>query len=169
LVGHAITIAIVEATGEAMSHHTATVTWQRGAAAFTDNRYSRVHEWAFDGGTRVRAAASPDVVPLPLTAADAVDPEEAFVAALASCHMLWFLSIAAQRGVRVDGYEDAAVGTMAKNATGRLAITEVVLRPRLTFDGTAPSTGEIASLHDAAHERCFLAASVNCAIRVEPR
>jgi organic hydroperoxide reductase OsmC/OhrA len=152
-----------------MSHHTATVTWQRGEAAFTDNRYSRVHEWVFDGGLRVRAAASPDVVPLPLTAADAVDPEEAFVAALASCHMLWFLSLAAQRGVRIDHYDDAAIGTMARNGAGRLAITEVVLRPRLSFDGATPSADEITALHHAAHEQCFLAASVNCTIRVEPR
>ena len=152
-----------------MSLHTATVTWQRGDAAFTDNRYSRVHEWSFDGGSNVRAAASPDVVPLALTAADAVDPEEAFVAALASCHMLWFLSLAAQRGVRVDRYEDAASGTMARNGSGRLAITAVTLRPRLSFSGAIPTQEDIASLHHAAHEHCFLAASVNCSITIEPR
>ncbi len=150
-----------------MSQHSATVTWQRGDAAFTDNRYSRVHEWVFDGGSRVRAAASPDVVPLPLTAADAVDPEEAFVAALSSCHMLWFLSLAAQRGVCVDHYEDAAIGTMAANQAGRAAITAVTLRPRVVFSGALPTKEAIAALHQAAHERCFLAASVNCAISVE--
>lgn len=153
-----------------MSQHTATVAWQRGDARFTDNRYSRVHEWRFDGGTRVRAAAAPDVVPLPLTAADAVDPEEAFVAALASCHMLWFLSIAAERGWCVDSYEDAVIGHLRENAAGRLAITEVLLRPRAAFAGErVPTLVEIDELHHAAHERCFLAASVNCAIRVEPR
>jgi organic hydroperoxide reductase OsmC/OhrA len=153
-----------------MSTHSALVCWQRGDAAFVDNRYSRLHEWEFDGGVRVRAAASPDVVPLPLTAADAVDPEEAFVAALASCHMLWFLSLAAERGVRVDRYEDAAIGHMRRNAEGRLAITEVVLRPRLAFDDAhAPSAAAIADLHDAAHARCFLAASVTAQIRIEPR
>ena len=153
-----------------MSTHTALVAWQRGDAAFVDNRYSRLHEWVFDGGVRVRAAASPDVVPLPLTAADAVDPEEAFVAALASCHMLWFLSLAAARGVRVDHYEDAAEGYMRRNADGRLAITEIVLRPRLGFgDAPAADAHTIAELHQAAHEKCFLAASVTAAIRIEPR
>jgi len=152
-----------------MSTHTATVTWQRGAAAFVDNRYSRVHDWAFDGGTQVRAAASPDVVPLALTAADAVDPEEAFVAALSSCHMLWFLSIAAQKGWCVNRYEDAALGHMRKNADGRLAITEIVLRPRIEFVGRTPTAEELTALHHAAHAQCFLAASVKADIRIESR
>ncbi len=153
-----------------MSTHTATVVWQRDAdAAFVDNRYSRLHEWAFDGGTHVRAAASPDVVPLALTAADAVDPEEAFVAAISSCHMLWFLSIAAQKGWCVDRYEDACAGHMRKNSAGRLAITEVVLRPRVDFAGKIPSAHELDALHHAAHAQCFLAASVKTEIRIEAR
>jgi len=152
-----------------MSTHTATVTWQRGDAAFVDNRYSRVHDWAFDGGTHVRAAASPDVVPPALTAADAVDPEEAFVAAISSCHMLWFLSIAAQKGWCVERYDDACLGHMRKNAEGRLAITEVVLRPRIDFVGRTPSAEELDALHHAAHLQCFLAASVRADIRIEGR
>src|SRR6266496_5289266 len=111
-----------------MSSHTATVRWDRGEARFIDSRYSRAHTWIFDGGITVPASSSPHTVRVPYTDLNAVDPEEAFVAALASCHMLWFLSIAAERGFRVDHYADAAVGTMAKNEHGKLAMTRVVLR-----------------------------------------
>src|SRR5512147_586110 len=107
-----------------MSLYTAVIAWERSGAVFTDNRYSRGHRWNFDGGVEVPASASPHVVPLPLSVAAAVDPEEAFVAALASCHMLWFLSIAARQGIVVERYRDEAIGVMAKNAQGRLAMTE---------------------------------------------
>jgi organic hydroperoxide reductase OsmC/OhrA len=150
--------------------HVATIAWQRGDASFVDGRYSRRHEWRFDGGAVVAASPSPHVVPAPWSDAAAVDPEEAFVAAIASCHMLWFLSLAAERGHVVESYADEAVGTMARIAPGRQAITEVVLRPLIAFAEGAPvDAATVATLHEAAHERCFIANSVKTAIRVEPR
>ncbi|HJU39180.1 MAG TPA: OsmC family protein [Tahibacter sp.] len=151
-----------------MSEHTATVSWQRGDAAFVDNRYSRAHRWRFDGGAEIAAAASPDVVAPALTDASAVDPEEAFVAAIASCHMLWFLSLAAKDGWRVDSYADDAVGHMAPVRPGRLAFRDVVLRPRIVFGGERmPDAATIAALHGNAHDHCFIANSVRCEVRVE--
>ena len=153
-----------------MGHHTASVRWQRQDPGFADGAYSRRHEWHFDGGSVVAASASPTVVPAPWSDASAVDPEEAFVAALASCHMLWFLSLAAAAGHVVDQYEDDAVATLARVAPQRQAITEVVLRPRVTFGGDqAPGAAEIAALHEAAHDHCFLARSVTSTLRIEPR
>ena len=149
-----------------MSEHLARIRWQRDGAAFTDQRYSRAHRWEFDGGAQIAAAASPSVVAPALTDASAVDPEEAFVAAIASCHMLWFLSLAAAAGVCVDAYDDQAVG-VKRRVDGRLAIAEVILRPRLKFGATPPPAQRIHELHEAAHERCFIANSVRCAIRVE--
>jgi organic hydroperoxide reductase OsmC/OhrA len=151
-----------------MSAHTATIAWQRGDADFTGGRYSRRHEWRFDGGAVVAASPSPHVVPAPWSDAAAVDPEETYVAAIASCHMLWFLSLAAERGLVVDAYTDDATGTMARIAPGRQAITEVVLRPRIAFAGGAPDAATLDALHEAAHERCFIANAVKTAIRVEP-
>ena len=152
-----------------MAHHNAKIEWQRGDAKFTDNRYSRAHEWSFDGGVRVPASSSPSVVPVPLSNPDAVDPEEAFVAALASCHMLWFLSIAAKRGFVVDSYEDNAVGELAKNDEGRLAMKTVTLRPAVTFGaGAQPSRADIDALHHEAHDACCLSNSVRTVITVEP-
>jgi organic hydroperoxide reductase OsmC/OhrA len=154
-----------------MSDHTATVRWQRHPLeAFHDGRYSRRHEIAFDGGAVVPGSSSPHVVPLPLSDASAIDPEEMFVAALASCHMLWFLSLAAGRGLRVERYVDEARGTMGRNAEGRMALTQVTLRPRVGFIGEhLPSAEEIAALHHQAHERCFIANSVRTDVRVEPQ
>jgi organic hydroperoxide reductase OsmC/OhrA len=143
------------------------IAWQRGDASFADGRYSRRHEWRFDGGSVIAASPSPHVVPAPWSDATAVDPEEAYVAAIASCHMLWFLSLAAERGLVVDSYADDAVGTMARIAPGRQAITEVVLRPRIAFAGAQPESGVVDALHEAAHERCFIANSVKTTIRVE--
>ena len=151
-----------------MGTHTATIAWQRGDEPFAGGRYSRKHEWRFDGGAIVAASPSPQVVPLPWSDPAAVDPEEAFVAAIASCHMLWFLSIAAERGHIIERYEDDAVGTLARVAPGRQAITEVVLRPRIAFAGAPVDAATVAALHEAAHERCFIANSVNSAIRIEP-
>ena len=153
-----------------MSTHVAMVHWQRGDATFSDGRYSRRHAWTFDGGAVVAASPSPQVVPAPWSDPAAVDPEEAFVAAVSSCHMLWFLSIAAERGLVVDRYEDEAQGTMTRIAPGRQAITTIVLRPCIAFAGaTPPTAGDIQALHEAAHERCFIANSVKTEIRVEMR
>jgi organic hydroperoxide reductase OsmC/OhrA len=153
-----------------MHEHKAVVSWSRQGAAFTDNRYSRGHRWRFDGGVEVPASASPHVVPPPLSVAAAVDPEEAFVAALSSCHMLWFLSLAAKRGFTVEDYRDEALGIMDLDAGGRLAITRVLLRPAVRFSGPRlPSPEERAALHHAAHEECTIAHSVRSDIRCEPR
>jgi organic hydroperoxide reductase OsmC/OhrA len=152
-----------------MTQHLAKIAWQRDGATFIDNRYSRAHVWLFDGGLEVPASSSPQVVPLPMSDAAAVDPEEAFVAALASCHMLWFLSLAAARGLCIDRYEDSAVGVMATNARGRMAMTEVTLRPRVACGaGPQPTRQAIEALHDQAHEACFIAASVLTQVRCEP-
>jgi len=153
-----------------MSHYTMTVKWARGAQAFVDNRYSRAHVWQFDGGIEVPASSSPSVIPLPLSRADAVDPEEAFVASLSGCHMLWFLSIAAKQRHVVDTYEDRAEGVMEKNAQGKLAMTKVTLRPLVVFSGTPqPDAVQLAALHHRAHEECFIANSVRTEVVIEPR
>lgn len=152
-----------------MSQHLATILWQRGAAeAFVDNRYSRAHVWRFDGGAEVRASSSPTVVPLPMSDAAGVDPEEAFVASLSSCHLLWFLSLAAGEGWCVDAYEDAAAGVLGRDASGRLAMTLVTLRPRVRFAGVQPSREQVEALHHRAHEACFIASSVRTEVRCEP-
>ena len=141
-----------------MARHTATIRWQRGQQSFRDNRYSRAHTWTFDGGVVVPGSSSPHVVPVPGSDPHAVDPEEAFVASLSSCHMLWFLSIAAGRGFQVDEYVDEAVGTMARNADGKLAMTRVVLRPRVVFSGEPrPGRADIDAMHHEAHAECFIA------------
>jgi organic hydroperoxide reductase OsmC/OhrA len=153
-----------------MGLHTANVRWERGEQPFLDNRYSRAHRWRFDGGAEVAGSSSPDVVAPPMSDPKAVDPEEAFIASLSSCHMLWFLSLAAARGFRVDRYVDDAEGTMAKNAAGKRAITQVTLRPAVQFSGEKmPTPAEIEGLHHKAHEECFIANSVKTEVRVEPR
>jgi organic hydroperoxide reductase OsmC/OhrA len=153
-----------------MAEYSATVEWERAGAKFVDNRYSRGHAWEFDGGVRVPASSSPHVVPLPYSIPAAVDPEEAFVASLSSCHMLWFLSIAAKRGFTVDQYRDAAVGTMGRNAAGKEVMLEVRLRPAVTFAGERiPSSDEHAALHHDAHEECYIANSVTTTVRCEPQ
>ena len=152
-----------------MSVYLATISWQRGAAPFTDNKYSRAHTWTFDGGIEVPASSSPSVVKEPYSNAQAVDPEEAFVASLSSCHMLWFLSIAAQRGFCVDRYLDAASGVMSRNAAGKLAMTRVTLRPDVAFAGARlPTRAEIVAMHHAAHDECFIANSVTTDVACEP-
>jgi len=151
-----------------MAEHTSTVAWTRRGADFSDSRYSRGHEWRFDGGAVVPASASPHVVPLRFCDPAGVDPEEAFVAALSSCHMLVFLWLAAQRGFVVDTYTDRAVGRMGTNAAGRAAVTHVLLRPVLTYSGArVPTRAEIDELHHAAHEQCFIANSVTTIVEVE--
>jgi organic hydroperoxide reductase OsmC/OhrA len=148
----------------------ACIRWQRSPQEpFTDQRYSRRHSLHFDGGAVVPASSSPHSVPLPFSDASAVDPEEALVAALSSCHMLWFLSLAAQAGWVVDRYVDQAQGTMARNAQGRVAMTEVTLRPAVAFNGAAPTPDQLAHLHHQAHEACYIANSVKCEVRCEPQ
>ncbi len=145
-----------------MAHeYRATIRWSRDGGDFAGNRYSRAHTWSFDGGIEVAASASPLVVPLPLSCAEAIDPEEAFVAAISSCHMLTFLAIAAQKRFVVDRYEDRAVGVMTKNAKGKLFVSKVTLDPMIDFSGERiPTPDEIADLHHLAHEECYIANSV---------
>lgn len=151
-----------------MSEHKASIRWARGEDAFLSGRYSRAHTWHFDGGAAVAASASPDIVPAPWSAPEAVDPEEAFAAALASCHMLWFLSLAARDGWCVESYSDTASAYMGKDAQGRLAITRVVLRPDVRFQSPPPDAAVIQALHHEAHEKCFLANSVKSEMEVRP-
>jgi organic hydroperoxide reductase OsmC/OhrA len=151
-----------------MGQYQAMVVWERNGAVFSDQRYSRGHRWSFDGGVEVAASSSPRVVPLPLSIEAAVDPEEAFVASLSSCHMLWFLAIAAKRGFVVNHYSDEAIGHMAKNGEGKLAMTQVILRPRVQFVGEPiPNEADIRAMHHEAHENCFIANSVKSEVRCE--
>ena len=152
-----------------MSSYTAVITWEREGAVFSDNRYSRAHRWTFDGGLTVAASSSPHVVPAPMSRPDAVDPEEAFVASLSSCHMLTFLWIAGRRGFVVVALDDEAVGELSRDAGGGLAMTSVVLRPRVTFAGERmPDAVTHEAMHHEAHEQCFIARSVKTDVRCEP-
>lgn len=152
-----------------MSHgHEARVTWERGDAVFTDRRYDRAHTWTFDGGVTVPASSSPAVVRPPMSREDAVDPEEAYVAALSSCHMLFFLDFASRAGFVVDRYDDRALGTLEKGADGRAWMSRVALRPAISFSGERkPTAAEIDALHHRAHEACFIANSVRTEVTVE--
>ncbi len=152
-----------------MAQYSAEISWNRNGQDFLSNRYSRRHLLRFDGGAEVAGSSSPHVVPLPYSDASAIDPEEAFVASLASCHMLWFLSIAARRKFCIDAYTDNADGVMEKNAQGKLAMTVVTLRPSITFSGDKlPTKAQIEELHHQAHEECFIANSVRTEVRCEP-
>ena len=152
-----------------MAEHKATVMWERNGAVFTDNRYSRAHRWLFDEGVEVLASSSPHVVRPPMSRTDAVDPEEAFIAALSSCHMLFFLSFAAKRGFVIDRYHDDAVGVMAQGTDGKVAIIEVTLRPNVTYSGDKrPTLHDEDEMHHQAHEQCFIANSVKTQVRCEP-
>jgi organic hydroperoxide reductase OsmC/OhrA len=150
-----------------MSRHEAAISWQSDGE-FATGGYSRRHEWRFDGGAVVVASSSPDVVPVPMSDATGVDPEEALVASVASCHMLWFLSLAQQAGLEVARYADAAVGEMGRIAPGRMAVTRITLRPEIDFSGVAPDSEMLERLHGQAHERCFIANSLRAEIVVEP-
>lgn len=146
--------------------HLATVEWTRDGASFTDRRYSRAHRWSFDGGASVAASSSPKVVRPPMSDPTAVDPEEAYVAALSSCHMLWFLDLAAQAGHVVERYTDRATGYGQRDANGKEWVAVVVLSPTIDFCGQAPTAHAIQELHHRAHEACFLANSVKTEVRV---
>jgi organic hydroperoxide reductase OsmC/OhrA len=152
-----------------MSDHTATIVWSRNDQAFTDNRYSRAHDWRFDGGAVVRGSSAPTSVPVPMSDPAAVDPEEALVAAVSSCHMLFFLSFAAKAGFVVDSYEDEASGHMSRDDRGRMSITAIRLCPRVTFAAGVPDAATLNDLHHRSHEACYLANSVRAAITVEAR
>jgi organic hydroperoxide reductase OsmC/OhrA len=150
-----------------VSTHRATVRWEQAGGPFAKRQYSRAHSWSFDGGVTVPATASPAAVPVQFTDPSAVDPEEAYVAAIASCHMLSFLPLAALGGFEVLRYEDDAVGKMSKNDQGRLWVSEVELSPRITWaEGKAPSAEQLADLHHRAHMDCYIARSVRTEIRV---
>ena len=151
-----------------MSEHRATISWQLETAEFKYESYNRSHALAFDHGVQVPGAAAPANIPATAVGAPGVDPEQAFVAALSSCHMLWFLHLACNRKYKVTRYRDEAVGVLGKRADGKEAITRVTLRPAVSFDGAAPTPEQHAQLHEKAHERCFIANSVNSDIVVEP-
>jgi organic hydroperoxide reductase OsmC/OhrA len=151
-----------------MSEYTADISWHRGAAeAFVDSRYSRAHEWRFDGGVVVPASSAVASVPLPYSKSENVDPEEALVAAASSCHMLSFLYVAARSRFIVDAYEDHALGTMTADERGRKSITRIVLNPKVLFSGPrSPDTAAVERLHHHAHEQCYIANSLRSEIVV---
>lgn len=154
----------------AMHEHHAVVRWSRTGPDFLRGQYSRAHTWTFDGGVTVPASPSPSIVPAPWSQAAAVDPEEAFVAAVSSCHMLTFLWLASREGFQAESYEDEAVGRLTRNGRGALSISSVTLRPRVAWSGSPlPSPADLERLHHRAHEECFIANSVNSEIRVAPR
>jgi organic hydroperoxide reductase OsmC/OhrA len=149
-----------------VSQHKAWISW-RSDGGFADNAYSRRHLLRFDGGAELVGSSSPDVVPVPRSDPAGVDPEEALVASAASCHMLWFLDLARQAGHVVESYEDEAVADMGRVGPGKIAIVKITLRPRIAFAGAAPDRAELDRMHHEAHERCFIANTLNCPIIVE--
>ncbi len=150
-----------------MHTHSATITWTRGDQPFLDKKYSRGHTWSFDGGATIQASSSPLVVAPPLTDPSAVDPEEALIAAASSCHMLWFLALAAARGFLVDSYTDAAVGFMTKDPDGKEWMNRIELHPGIVFAVARRPTGdELAKLHRDAHHHCYIANSLRSEIVV---
>ena len=152
-----------------MAQYSAEVIWERGDAIFTDNRYSRRHRWRFDGGLEVPGSSSPHSVPVPMSDAGAIDPEEAFIAALSSCHMLWFLAIAGKRKFRIDRYHDQATGVLAKNADGKWCVSVVTLQPEAQFSGELlPTREQVEAMHHSAHAECYIANSVSTQVHIEP-
>ena len=151
-----------------MSEHRATIDWRLEAAEFNYESYNRNHALAFDHGVRTPGAAAPANIPSTAAGAPGVDPEQSFVAALSACHMLWFLHLACNRKFKVTAYRDEAIGVLEKRADGKEAITRVTLRPAVSFEGTPPTPEQHAQLHEKAHERCFIANSVNSDVVVEP-
>ena len=148
-----------------MSEHHATISWERGTSEFTYDTYPRAHVWDFPSGIRVNASSAPDF----LGSADRVNPEEAFIAALSSCHMLTFLALAARKRLVVDHYEDAAVGILEKNTDGKFSVTRVTLRPKVRFsNGFVLTRQEMHELHQKAHTHCFIANSIRTEVSIEP-
>lgn len=151
-----------------MSFYTATITWKSDSPeTFTKNRYTRGHEWSFDGGVTVPASSSPHVVRLPFSVEEAVDPEEAFVASAASCHMLTFLWLAAKDGFNIVSYSDNAVGEMGALEDGRQWVAKITLDPQIEWIGDAPTAEQLADLHHRAHEECFIANSIRSEVVVK--
>lgn len=151
-----------------MSEHKATITWKRTSDEFLKGKYSREHQWTFDGGLSVPASPSPSVVPTPYSNPANIDPEEAYVASISSCHMLTFLYLAAKLGFQVDSYADEAVGLLSKNEKGVAWISSVTLNPKIIYSGEKlPATDDEAHLHHLAHEQCFIANSVKTIITVQ--
>ena len=152
-----------------MSRHEAIVEWSRGDQLFADNLYSRGHDWRFDGGAMVRGSSAPTSVPAPMSDLAAVDPEEALVAALSSCHMLFFLAFARKDGFVVDSYRDAATGLLGRDDRGKTSITVITLRPAAAFSGEArPDSAALEALHHRAHAACYIANSIRAEVRIEP-
>ena len=152
-----------------MMKYTATIKWRRQTDEnFTNNKYSRGHRWEFDGGQIVQASSSPHVVPLPYSIEANVDPEEAFIAALSSCHMLFFLSIAAKKNLVIESYIDNATGIMQKDSNNKMSMTDVTLQPDIQFSGDKqPTQEQIGRIHHIAHEQCFIANSVKTKIHIK--
>jgi len=152
-----------------MGVYLANIVWNRGDQPFTDGKYRRTHVWRFDGGAEVSGSAAPAAVRPPLSDESAVDPEEALVAALSSCHMLYFLDFARRAGFKIDSYDDHAEGAVEKGADGRSSVTVIVLRPKVLFSGDKqPTSQDLDALHHKAHEACIIANSVKSEVRVEP-
>ena len=151
-----------------MSEHKATISWKRSGEDFLKGRYSREHTWSFDGGAVVAASSSPSVVPTPYSNPAAVDPEEAYVASLSSCHMLTFVYLAGRAGFQIESYDDTAVGVMAMNERKIPWVSVVRLNPRIVYGGTKrPTPAEEEHLHHQAHEQCFIANSVKTEVLVQ--
>jgi len=147
----------------------AKIVWSSDGTDFKTGKYSRVHTWSFDGGIEVKASSSPHIVPLPFSVENAVDPEEAFIASLSSCHMLWFLSIAAKNGFSVKSYTDESSGIMGKNNEGKVAMLSVTLKPKVEFIGlNIPSSEVIERMHETAHSECFIASSIKTEVLCQP-
>ncbi len=152
-----------------MSEYKATIKWARTSPDFLKGRYSREHTWTFDGGVTVPASSSPAVVPVPYSNTACVDPEEAFVASLSSCHMLTFLYLAQKQGFQIDSYEDEAIGVVTKNETGAMWVSSVTLNPKIVFSGEKlPAPTDLERLHESAHKYCFIANSVKTEVSVHP-
>ena len=150
-----------------MSEHKATIRWAQSGGEFAKGRYSREHTWTFDGGMTIAASSSPAAVPVPLSNPANVDPEEAFVASLSSCHMLTYLYLCWREKIEVASYDDDAVGLLTKNERGVPWVSTVYLNPRVVYAGTAPSHDDEVRLHHAAHEGCFISNSVKTDIQIK--
>jgi len=150
-----------------LSIYTANIIWNREDQTFTDRKYSRAHLWEFDGGVSVPASASPHIVPLPYSVEANVDPEEAFVASISSCHMLFFLDIASKKKLLIDSYIDYAEGVLEKDTEGKLAMTRVILNPTIVFSGDQPSEDTLHKIHHLSHQACFIANSVKTVVTVK--
>src|SRR5580700_11289267 len=144
-----------------MSHHKAIITWNRASPEFLQGKYSREHTWTFDGGATIPASPSPSVVPAPYSNPAHIDPEEAFVASVSSCHMLVFLFLASRQGFQMDSYRDEAVGTLSKNERGLPWISAIALRPEIVYSGDKmPTLADEDRLHHQAHEQCYISNSI---------